>query len=565
MNLTFFHWGFHGWVVYSVTGLLMSIVTYRKGLPMTIRSCFYPLVGERIFGYFGDMIDIFSVVSTMFGVCTSLGFGVMSLNAGLNRLNSNISESTTNQIIIIWGVTVIATISVISGLKVGIRRLSELCFCLGMFLMLFVFFHDDSWFLLNLYVQSLGYYLQSLVQLAFHTEAFAQLGNAPDGREAQQWMDSWTIFYWGWWVAFCPFVGMFIAKISRGRTIRNFLNATLTAPVIYIFMWFCIFGGAGLKMERDAINAGVNCTVSPYVEVEGNKLYQLSCRKNTQQFFDLLEQYGDNLGYVLNVITVIGIVLYFVTSSDSGSLVIDCLSANGNPEPPVVQRIFWALTEGACATALLKAGGTAALTALQTVAIAAGLPYLAILLFMCVSIWQCVKEEAGDVDPNAETFAVSLFDVFDNPSIHGLERFLVAVLAPWWPAGRAAGKVYNKSSWSYMLIMAVLFYGWILFEILQVVDSGLAYVGWAVLCGFFAYVVGIRSSIREDGNIPGSLVSDSLMVMFLYFLAVDQMDKHMLIGEQQKKEDPDCPMENKTADIVMENGDAKANESTTFV
>jgi choline-glycine betaine transporter len=532
---------------------------------MTIRSCFYPLVGERIFGYFGDMIDVFSVVSTMFGVCTSLGFGVMSLNAGLNRLNSNITESTTNQIFIIWGVTIVATISVISGLKVGIRRLSELCFCLGMFLMLFVFFHDDTWFLLNLHVQRLGYYLHSLLQIGFHTEAFAQLGNAPDGHEAQQWMDGWTIFYWGWWTAFCPFVGMFIAKISRGRTIKNFLNATLTAPVLYIFMWFCIFGGAGLKMERDAVLAGVNCSVSPYVEVENHKLYKLSCRNNTQQFFDLLQQYGDNLGYVLNVITVIGIVLYFVTSSDSGSLVIDCLSANGNPEPPVGQRIFWALTEGACATALLKAGGSTALTALQTVSIASGLPYLAILLFMCVSIWRCVKEEAGDIDPNAATFDASLSDVFDNPSFPGLNRFIVAVVAPWLPAGRAAGKLYNKSSWSYMLVMAVLFYGWIFFEILQVVDSGFAYVGWVVLCGFFAYVVGIRSSIREESKIPGSMIFDTLVVAFLYFLAVDQMDKHMHIGERQKKEDPDFPLDNKKADIIMENGDAKANESTTFV
>lgn len=318
-------------------------------------------------------------------------------------------------------------------------------------------------------------------------------------------------------------------------------------------------------MQRDAEVAGVNCSVSKYVVVDDNKLYKLSCRPDTQQFFDLLQQYGDNLGYALNVITVISIVLYFVTSSDSGSLVIDCLSANGSPEPPVAQRIFWALTEGACATALLMAGGKKALTALQTVSIAAGLPYLAILLFMCVSIWQCVKEEGGDVDPNAQTFAVSLVDVFDNPSFTGLKRIVIAVVAPWWPAGRAAGKLYNKSSWSYMLIMATLFYGWIFFEILQVVDTGLAYVGWVVLCGFFAYVVGIRSSIREEGNIPGSIISDGLIVVFLYFLAVDQIDKHMLIEEQQKKEDRNIPMENKQANTIMENRDAKVSEETTFV
>lgn len=517
---------------------------------MTIRSCFYPLVGDRIFGYFGDMIDIFSVVCTMFGVCTSLGFGVVSLNAGLNRLNSDIEVTRTNQIFIIWGVTIVATISVVSGLKLGIRRLSELCFGLGMFLMLFVFFRDDSWFILNVYVQSIGYYLQSMLQLGFHTDAFAQLGNAPDEKQAVDWMDTWTIFYWGWWVSFCPFVGMFIAKISRGRTIKSFLNATLAAPVLYIFMWFCIFGGAGLKMQRDAVNAGVNCTNPLYTD--GNvKLYMLSCRKDSQMFFDLLDQYGDNLGFFLHVVTLVSIVLYFVTSSDSGSLVIDCLSANGSPEPPIVQRIFWAFSEGACATALLKAGGTTSLNALRCVSIAAGLPYVVILLFMCVSIWQVVREEAGDLNPHAEDFASSIVDVFDFLTLHSLKRLVVAILAPWWPAGHAAGKLYHKSPLSYMVIMAVLFYGWLLLEILQVVDTGLAYIGWVVLCGFFAYVAGIRIALREEYGIQGSMIHDALVVVFLYPLAVDQMEKHMLIREQEKKEDAEC-LENKALQTVAE-------------
>ena len=536
MNVTLYHWGFHGWVVYSITGLLLAFISYRKGLPMTIRSCFYPLVGDRIFGYFGDIIDVFSVVSTMFGVCTSLGFGVMSLNAGFNRLSSSIKENTTNQIIIIWGVTIVATGSVVSGLKLGIRRLSELCFCLGMFLMLFVFFHDDTFFLLNLYVQSIGYYFQSVLQLGFHTEAFAQLGNAPDGKEATMWMDNWTIFFWGWWVSYCPFVGMFIAKISRGRTIKSFLSATLTLPVFYIFLWFCIFGGAGLKMERDAVKLGVNCS-NPLYDDGNVRLYKLSCRESSQMFFDLLEQYGDNLGSFLNIVSIFGILLYFVSSSDSGSLVIDCLSANGNPEPPISQRIFWALTEGACATALLKAGGSAALEALRAVSITSGLPYTVILLLMCVALWRAVREEAGDVDERAGEFASSIFDVFDLVSWNSLKRLLVAVVAPWYPAGRAAGKLYRKDPHSYMVIVAVLFYGWILLEVLQVVDVGLAYVGWVVLCGFFAYVAGIRSSIREEYALSGNIAEDALIVVFLYPLAVDQMEKHMVIEEEQKKSD----------------------------
>ncbi len=349
INITLFHWGVHAWVVYSLVGILIGLVGYRQGLPMTIRSCFHPLIGERIYGWIGDAIDILSVIVTMFGVCTSLGLGVITLNSGINRMNSDIEENSTNQIIIIWVVTAIATISVISGLKVGIRRLSEVCFCMGMALMMFVLFYDDTWFLLNLYVQSIGYYFQWIIQLGFHTDAFAQLGNAPDKMENPTWMDSWTIFYWGWWIAWSAFVGMFIAKVSKGRTIRNVINATMTAPILYSFLWLCIFGGVGIKMEREAELSNITCdsVLGGKNSTESyNGLYRLHCRGPSQMFFDVLQQYGENLEGFLFGLSMATIVLYFVTSSDSGSLVIDCLSANGSPEPPIVQRIFWALTEG---------------------------------------------------------------------------------------------------------------------------------------------------------------------------------------------------------------------------
>ena len=349
INITLFHWGVHAWVVYSLVGILMGLVAYRQGLPMTIRSCFHPLIGERIYGWIGDVIDILSVIVTMFGVCTSLGLGVITLNSGINRMNSDIEENSTNQIIIIWVITVIATISVVSGLKVGIRRLSEVCFFMGMTLMMFVLFYDDTWFLLNLYVQSIGYYFQWIIQLGFHTDAFAQLGNAPDKMENPTWMDSWTIFYWGWWIAWSAFVGMFIAKVSKGRTIRNVINATMTAPILYSFLWLCIFGGVGIKMEREAQLKNITCnsTLGGQNSTESsNGLYRLSCRGYSQMFFDVLGQYGENLEGFLFGLSMATIILYFVTSSDSGSLVIDCLSANGSPEPPIAQRIFWALTEG---------------------------------------------------------------------------------------------------------------------------------------------------------------------------------------------------------------------------
>ena len=175
--------------MYVVVGLLLAFLSYRKDLPMTISSCFYPLLGDRIYGCMGELIDVLSVVCTMFGVCTSLGLGAIQVNTGFQRLNSNIAFSTTNQIITIWGVMACATVSVVSGLKLGIRWLSEMCFCIGMLLMLIVLFYDDTWYLLNLYVQSVGYYLQYVLQLGFHTDAFAQLGNAPDQLEASDWMN----------------------------------------------------------------------------------------------------------------------------------------------------------------------------------------------------------------------------------------------------------------------------------------------------------------------------------------------------------------------------------------
>ena len=519
----------------------MAVVAYRKGLPMTIRSCFYPLLGDRIYGWMGDLIDSLSVIATMFGVCTSLGIGVITVNSALNRINSDIAENTNNQIICIWAITAIATLSVISGLKVGIRHISEICFSLGMFLMMFVLFYDNTWFLLNLYVQSIGYYLQYLVQLGFHTDAFAQLGNAPDGKEAPTWMDGWTIFYWGWWIAWSPFVGMFIAKISRGRTIRNFINASLTATIFYSFLWFCIFGGAGLRMERDAAQRGINCSsilggTNSSAPLDG--LYRLSCRKQSQMFFDVIEQYGENLSGFIRVVALITIVLYFVTSSDSGSLIIDCLSANGNPEPPVLQRIFWALTEGACATALLYTGGEKALTALQTVSIAGGLIYTVILNFMCVALWKLLKEEGGDDDPDSRHFLSSIFAALDFNSAKKLFSVIVAIFAPWWSAGRSAGIIYGQKAWPHMLIVATLFYGWIVLEIVEIVEDGLAYIGWVVLFGFFTYVVGIRIAVRNRYNISGSMVEDAVSVIFMYPFAIDQVDEHLSFERRIEKDAP---------------------------
>ena len=503
---------------------------------MTMRSCFEPLIGDKVYGFFGDGVDILTIMCTMFGVCTSLGIGVKLINGGIYRINNNIEVNTTNQIIIIWCITAVATLSVVSGVKIGIRRLSEVCFALGMFLWFYVLFSDDTWYIFNVFVQSLGYYLQWIIQLGFHTGAWEQLGDAPDKKYNKDWMGAWTIFYWGWWIAWAPLVGIFIAKISRGRTIRSFLNFTLTIPIIYCLMWFSVFGGAGLRMERAAANAAINCSsalgggksLSPAASNTSiGGIYRLSCRGNSDMWFDVLNQYSTQLPGFLSVVSLVAMVLYFVTSSDSGSLVIDSISANGHPDPPIVQRIFWALTEGATASALVAAGGDSALAALQSVSICSGLIYTVILNFVCIALWRLVRIECDDLDPNGPQFSIGLLDIVYHPTLKRMQRVVVAIFAPWWSIGNAAGKVYGSNRYVAMVFLAIPFYGWILLEILQIVDGALAYVGWAVLFGFIAYGTGVRAHIREKYGIIGNIAEDMFAIMLLYPLTALQMDDHM--------------------------------------
>ena len=291
---------------------------------------------------------------------------------------------------------------------------------------------------------------------------------------------------------------------------------------------FSIFGGAGLRMERNAALANITCT-SEFGGRDANEslngLYRLSCRGKNDMWFDVISQYGD-LGLFLSIVSLVSIALYFVTSSDSGSLVIDCLSANGDPEPPVIQRIFWALTEGACATALLYAGGSEALNALQTVSIASGVPYTILICFMCVALWRAVKMEAGDIDPNGPTFKISLLEVFTYPTTKSVLMILLAIIAPWYSMGTAACKVTGPKArkCTHMLALASFFYAWVLFMALEPLVAGMSYVGWTVLIGFFAYGTGIRYALREKFGINGNMSEDFFAVVLLYPFAVYQME-----------------------------------------
>lgn len=364
MSITFFHWGLHAWAIYAVVGLALAYFGFRHGLPLTIRSALYPLIGERIYGPIGHVVDIFAVLGTMFGVATSLGLGVLQVNAGLNYL-FEIPESTFVQIGLIAVITVFATASVVAGLNAGIKRLSELNLILAVALLLFVLVAGPTLFLLQTLVQNTGLYLSEVISKTFNLYAYEPSG----------WIGGWTLFYWGWWIAWSPFVGMFIARVSRGRTIREFILGVLFVPVGFTFMWMTFFGGTAISMELGDLPGTISEAVAANVPTA---------------IFVLFEQLPWSL--LASAIATLLVVTFFVTSSDSGSLVIDIITSGGHADPPVWQRIFWAVMEGVVAAVLLLAGG---LTALQTASIAGALPFTLIMLVICYGLVKGLRMEGA--------------------------------------------------------------------------------------------------------------------------------------------------------------------------
>ena len=361
MQLSFFHWGLHAWAIYAVMGLALAYFSFRQGLPLTPRSALYPLIGERIYGWPGHLVDIFAVLGTMFGVATSLGLGVMQVNAGLNYL-LGIPIGIGVQVALVAIIALLATISVASGLNRGIRRLSELNLTLAILLVIFVLAAGPTVFLLQATMQNTGAYLSDIVGRTFTLYAY----------RPNDWIGGWTLFYWGWWISWSPFVGMFIARISRGRTVREFVVGVLLVPSGFTFLWFTVFGNTALSMELSG-------AASMITAVEADVAVAL---------FQFLEHLP--FATVTMTMATVLIITFFVTSSDSGSLVIDIITSGGKVEPRVWQRVFWALTQGLVAAILLLAGG---LAALQTAAIAGGFPLAAILLLVAYGLFKALRQE----------------------------------------------------------------------------------------------------------------------------------------------------------------------------
>lgn len=364
MRITMFHWGVHAWAIYAVVGLALAYFSFRQGLPLTIRSSLYPLIGERIHGPIGHAVDVFAVVGTLFGVATSLGFGAIQVNAGLEYL-FDVPVGTGVQIALIAVITAFATVSVALGLDAGIRRVSEFNLILAVVLLVFVLVAGPTIFLLQTLVQNTGAYLSNLFSMTFNLYAYQPTG----------WIGGWTLFYWGWWIAWSPFVGMFIARISRGRTIRQFIVGVLLVPLGFTFLWMTVFGDTAIHM----------------VMVQGiTGLADAVAADESVALFRFLEELP--LASVSSLVATVLVVTFFVTSSDSGSLVVDMLTSGGAEDSPTWQRVFWSVLEGVIAAALLVAGG---LGALQTASIASALPFAIVMIVICWGLMRALRIEGA--------------------------------------------------------------------------------------------------------------------------------------------------------------------------
>ncbi|MFY0612084.1 MAG: BCCT family transporter [Hyphomicrobiaceae bacterium] len=395
MRVTYFHWGFHGWAVYVIVGLCLAYFGFRKKLPLTMRSALYPLIGERIYGPIGHAVDLLAVFGTVFGVATSLGLGVSQMATGLNVL-FGIDPGVITQLILIAVISVIATFSAVSGVGNGIRIISEWNIWLSIVLLsAFVFIGPFQW-LMSFFITSLGDYLWNVVPMGFWT--------ATEKGEAA-WQGGWTIFYWGWWISWAPFVGMFIARISRGRTIREFMVGVMFVPTTIAFFWLCMFGGNAIYQELHA--AGGPGAVDGAGIIETVRAWKLpNALYGTIANLGETSWMGDMswIKWPLSALATLLLASWFITSSDSGTLVITTMLSMGDDDPPKIFRIIWGMGEGLVAGVLLLAGG---LKALQTASIAAAFPISFVLLAMALGLYRSLNEDSSASPIAADTGAVA--------------------------------------------------------------------------------------------------------------------------------------------------------------
>jgi choline/glycine/proline betaine transport protein len=402
MGISLYHLGLHTWAIFTLPGLAFGYFIYRYNLPMRVSSVFYPFLKERIHGPIGRTIDVFAVLGTLFGLAVSLGLGTSQINAGLTAL-TGIPDAVLPKVVIITILTAVATTSIVAGLDKGVKRLSNLNILMAVGLMVFVLVAGDTVFLLRQIIESIGIYARDIVPLSFWNDAMARF--TKEG--GWGWQGSWTVFYWAWTVTWSPFMGVFLARISRGRTIRQFVVGVLVAPSAFTIVWFAIFGWSA--MESDGIGGA------------GGAISTAVAESVPLAMFEFFENFP--AATVVSGVAIVVVALFFATSSDSASLVVDMLCSGTGDAGPVRQRVFWGVSEGTLAASLIVLGGAAGLTALQQVITVIGLPIFVLVFAMMFAMIAGLRNEVlappaampaappgrGD-DPSAEPVPASRSD-----------------------------------------------------------------------------------------------------------------------------------------------------------
>lgn len=392
LSTTFFHWGFHPWGIYALMSLSLAYFAFNKNLPLSMRSVFYPIFKEKIFGLVGDLIDVLAVVACLFGLATSLGLGVQQINSGLEYL-FNVPYSVNIQVILIISITLIATLSVVSGIDKGVKFLSELNIKIAGAFMLAVLLFGPTMFILRTFSNSLGLYLNDFINSSFFI-------NTGEGT----WQGDWSIFYLAWWISWSPFVGMFVARISKGRTIKEFVLAVMIIPSFLSFIWLSVFGGTSIYLDQ----------------ITNGAIFQAVQSNLPVAMFEMIK-HMDIAQVIKTILSVLGtflVISFFVTSSDSGSLVVDNITSGGKIDSPVPQRVFWASMEGLVAAILLLIGGEKALIALQTAVITTGLPFAILMTVMGFALIHTVRKDFKVMDiPGYNEKVVELKDIKSKKTI----------------------------------------------------------------------------------------------------------------------------------------------------
>ncbi len=407
---TFFHWGLHAWAIFAVMGLILAYFSFRYKLPLSIRSVLYPILGDKIHGWVGDVVDIFALISTFFGISTSMGFGVMQLNAGLVHLGVLHQSNFLFQCIIVLVVTVMATMSAVAGVNKGVKRLSEINLGAAIVLLLFVLFLGPTTFLLSAFSEGVGNYIQKFASLTFDTFAFEKAGRG--------WFTSWTVMYWAWWISWAPFVGLFIARISKGRTIREYVLAVLLVPSLFIFLWMTVFGNGAIWMDRNVLHGALSKLV----------------HQPDILLFAFFESFP--MAKAICVMAIAMIAIFFVTSADSGILVMNSISTANNPHSPKWQNVFWGILMAVITMALIYAGG---LQSLQSMTLVSALPFGLIMLVLCFCLFKALRTDElynsahmpyGSRNWNGENWKLRLQQIVTFHKKEDIKRFFNEKVEP---------------------------------------------------------------------------------------------------------------------------------------